>query len=225
MGFAFAGSATSFATTVLSYFSPSKSPFYGVIAFGTVAILLSCEKIEKSSWLWVAIPIYLVLLICTKLSFKNRTSFVVGEGEEQLKFARSFSISSCLLTFVLTARETDHVDISFWTNYGACLAQIAVFLLYIWARNESSEEQGTLNFVQFALITATILIGASYGNAQYASYVAEKSSASMAWRYFTVAAGLYFLWACLLLIWIRHLMRLIQIYVPRDQTLAVKEED
>jgi heme/copper-type cytochrome/quinol oxidase subunit 4 len=217
MSFAFAGSATSFATTVLSYFSPSKSPFYGVIAFATVSSLLACDELETIPWLWVAIPTYAVLAICTKLSFRNRTSFLEGEGEEQLKFARSFSLSSCIITFVLTARETQHVNISFWANYAACISQITVFLLYTWARSESSEEQKSLNFVQFALVTATLLIGASYGNAQYASAVSQKVASSSAEHYFITATGLYLLWACLLFIWIRHLMKLIKIYIPHDQ--------
>lgn len=216
MSLALAGSATSFASTIMSYFSPTKSPFYSVIAFGTVALLLSCEKIEEIGWLWVAVPIFAVLVLSGALSFKNRTLFKEGEGEEQLRFARSFSISSGLLTFVLTARATEQVPLAFWINYDACLAQIAVFLLYAWARSETSEKQENFNFVQFALITATFLIGASYGSAQYASATLADPAVDYAGRYLIASAGLYLLWFIFLLVWIKHLMTLIRVQIPHD---------
>lgn len=225
MSFAFAGSATSFATTILSYFSPSKSPFYSVIAFGTVALLLSCEKIEAVSWLWVSIPIFSVLLLSSVLSFQNRALFQEGEGEDQLRFARSFSISSGLLTFVLTARATEQVPLAFWANYDACIAQVVVFLLYAWARSESLEEQEDLNFVQFALITATFLIGASYANAQYASAVTSTPPSPYLSRYLIASASLYLLWFSLLLVWVRHLAKLIQINIPRTSPRSRKRDD
>ena len=87
MSFAFAGSATSFATTIMSYFSPSKSPFYSIIAFGTVALLLSREQIEAISWLWISVPVFAVLALPAILSFKNRAVFHDDEGEEQLRLA------------------------------------------------------------------------------------------------------------------------------------------
>ena len=223
MSFAFTSSATSFASTILSYFSPSKSPFYSVIAFGTIALNLSCEKIEKIAWLWVASPIFIVLALSSALSFKNRADFSEGEGEDQLRFARSFSISSALLTFVITARSTENVDLSFWANYIACLAQIAVFLLYVWARSQSTEEQQELNFVQLSLITATLLIGASYANIQYASGSIASPRTSDADRYFITAVGLYLLWLCMLLVWIRHLAKLIQINIPRDSVKTMRK--
>lgn len=87
MSFAFAGSATSFATTILSYFSPSKSPFYSVIAFGTISIILSCTQIRTDYWYWISIPIFAVLTLCTILSLTDRTVFENEQGEDQLRFA------------------------------------------------------------------------------------------------------------------------------------------
>jgi hypothetical protein len=216
MSLAFAGPATSFATTILSYFSPAKSPFYSVIAFGTVALILTCEKIETVSWIWVSVPIFSVLALSAVLSFANRSNFEEGQGEEQLRFARSFSISSALLTFVITARATEQVELAFWVNYDACLAQIVVFLLYTWARSDTFEEQHELNFVQFALITATFLIGASYASAEYSAGLISKPMNPAANRYLIVAAGLYLLWFSLLIFWIKHLRTLIRVSIPRS---------
>ena len=222
MSLALAGSATSFATTVLSYFSPSKSPFYSVVAFGTIALVLSCEKIDKVDFLAVFTPIFLVLALSAFLSFKNRPDFEEGQGEEQLRFARSFSISSALLSFVLTARAVDENILIFWINYIACLSQIVTFLMYTWARSQTPEEQTRINFVQFALITATFLIGASYSSIEYVSSLVLKEGETeipaYAGRYFLVAVSLYFLWFCCLIYWLKHLSTLIRIEIPDQRS-------
>jgi hypothetical protein len=216
MSMALAGPATSFATTILSYFSPAKSPFYGVIAFGTAALVLSANKIDKMPWLAVAIPIYLVLLLSLALSHKSRPTFKRGQGEEQLLFARSFAISSALMSFVFTARAVQSSEVAFWANYIACLAQVVVFLAYVWARSLSTEEQSQFNFVQFALISIAFLVGASYSNTQYAASLEEVESGEsvVAQRYLLVTAGLYALWAISLGWWIKHLCTLIRIEIP-----------
>jgi hypothetical protein len=214
MSFAFAGSVTSFTTTILSYFSPSKSPFYSVIAFGTISLILSCTQIAQNLWLWVAIPIFSVLALCAALSFKDRTIFEGDQGEDQLRFARSFSISSALLTFVVTAKMVGKVELAFWINYCACIAQIVVFLLYAWARSGTLEQQRDLNFVQFALITATFLIGASTSNVLWVSLGGLPGDFA---NYFLVSVALYALWLSMLLIWIKHLKKLIRIHIPHAE--------
>lgn len=219
MSLALAGPATSFATTILSYFSPAKSPFYGVIAFGTVALILSAERIDKMPWLSVAIPIYVVLVLSLVLSLKYRPNFEEGQGEDQMMFARSFAISSALLALVLTARSVQDDNLAFWTNYVACLAQVVVFLAYAWARSQSSEEQSQINFVQFALISITFLVGASYSNIEYVVFItkAQDKVSLEGERYFMVAAGLYLLWSFSLARWIKHLLTLIRVEIPHQE--------
>lgn len=220
---AFAGPATSFATTILSYFSPAKSPFYGIIAFGTIALILSANRIDKMPWLSVAVPIYCVLLLSLRLSQRVKPNFDAGQGEDQLMFARSFATSSALLAFVLTARSVQGNDLAFWTNYVACLVQVLIFLAYAWARSQSTEEQSQINFVQFALISITFLVGASYSNTEYAAAmeIAEKNVegsnvVSIADRYFVITAGLYLLWLLSMIRWIRHLTKLIRVEIPKE---------
>ena len=139
MSSVFAGPAVSFVNTVLTYFSPAKSPFYSIIAFGTVALVLTCRGIEESLWLWVAIPVFMVLILSTYLSFIDPPNIKKTEHEEQLKFARSFSISIALVFFVLTAQMTDKDEVGFWVSYAASVSQILVFLLYTWARSRSQK--------------------------------------------------------------------------------------
>ncbi len=219
MSMAIAGPAASIANTIFSYFSPSKSPFYAVIAFGTVALLLSCEKIDSALWLPVAIPIWLVLAVAWLLSFQDRPSFEAGQHEEQLRFARSFSISSALLAIVLTARAVDQDLPSFWGNYVACFLQVLIFLLYAWARSATEESAAAMNFVQFALITTTFLVGASFGLTEYVQHLPkpdrDANSSIVAFQYLCSAISLYALWAACIVRWSKHLATLIRVEIPQ----------
>jgi hypothetical protein len=224
MSFAFAGPTVSVASTIFSYFSPSKSPFYGVIAFGTVALILSCERIEPALWWAIAVPVWAVLAFALRLSLQHRASFEEGQYAEQLRFARSFGISSGLLALVLTARVVDQDLPAFWGNYAVCLVQVVVFLLYTWARSLTEESADALNFVQFALITITLLVGASYGLAQYVEHLPPPGKtggdAEVAFRYLWSAIGLYLLWASCIVRWTRHLSSLIKVEIPSTQSHA-----
>lgn len=195
-----AGPALSFASTVAKYFSPSKSPFYSVVAFGSLSLVLSCEEISADRWAMVVVPIYVVLIVSLQLSFqKSHLNFTQREFDDQMKFVRSFSISSALISFVLTAREVEIDSTKFFVNFIACNFQILIFLLYTYARSLKEEESSSqVNFVQFALITTTFLIGASYSLAQsieMQSAENESERTSFHDNYLLVALGLYLLWA------------------------------
>lgn len=216
------GSSVSIASTIFSYFSPSKSPFYGVIAFGAMALILSCQEISPDHWWWVAAPIYVVLIIAFLMSLTDKPAFEKGQHEEQLRFARSFGISSALLALVLTARSVGNDNMSFWLNYTTCLAQTALFLLYAWARSLTEEDGEGTNFVQFALITITFLVGASYSIAKYAAILETVSDdpqniglKDTVFQYRAVALGFYFLWFCSMALWAKHLASLIRVEIPK----------
>lgn len=217
MSIALAGPAVSIASTVFSYFSPSKSPFYGVIAFGTISIMLSCHRLDNFLWWAVSVPIWLVLTTAWLLSLRDKPIFESGQYEEQLRFARSFSISSALLAIVFTA-ETVKVELpAFWGSYVACFSQVLVFLLYAWARSTSEEPGEGFNYVQFALITTTFLVGASYGLIEYVKSLPSdsgKGSLEIALQYLYSALGLYLLWAACIVRWARHLVTLIHVEIP-----------
>jgi hypothetical protein len=227
MSIALAGPAISISNTILSYFNPSKSPFYGVIAFGTTSLIMSCQEIESSLWWAVAIPIWLVLAIAFLLSLNDRHVFEPGQHEDQLRFARSFCISSALLAVVLTARQVDQNLSMFWTSYAFCFVQVLVFLLYAWARSRT-EEPVAMNFVQFALITCSLLIGASYALGSYAIAMEETDAdaavAGNALEFLYAATGLYALWSLCIIRWIRHLLTLIVIQIPQQAPAITPKE-
>ncbi|ACT50719.1 hypothetical protein [Methylovorus glucosotrophus] len=215
------GPAASVANTVFSHFNPSKSPFYGVVAFGTVALILSCEGINSQFWWAISLPVWGVLALALMLSLKDRSVFESGQHEEQLRFARSFSISGALLALVLTAREVNQEAAAFWSNYVVCFSQVVIFLVYTWARSRSEEAATSFNFVQFALITTTFLVGASYGLAQYVQHLPNPdeggSHVSHEYlRYLCAATGLYILWVACIVRWAKHLISLITINIPQD---------
>lgn len=162
-------SALPIVTTVFSYFSPTKSPYYAVISFGTVGLVLA-RQINETNWLIIFLPIYLTLLVSTILSLRSRPEFTSEEYNNQLRFARSFGISSAILCLVFTGLRVESFDDQgvlinrwfFWSGYFVCLAQIVVFLLYIFIYHNYDAHQAGRNFIQITLVTASFLIGSTY---------------------------------------------------------------
>lgn len=208
----------SIVSTIFSYFSPAKSPFYAVIAFGTTSLVFACYKLSPFGWWLIYIPLAFVLCIALKLSLKDRAVFSDTESSEQIRFARSFSVSVAMLALVYTAREVDGHDIQFFTSYAVCILQIIVFLLYTWARSHIEESIDGENFVQICLITSTFLIGASYANTEYvgclARYADEPNIETLCKKFFIVSFTLYAMWMACIIFWIRHLASLIKIHIP-----------
>ncbi|MCW8914361.1 MAG: hypothetical protein OQK24_00745 [Magnetovibrio sp.] len=164
-----ASAAMSFATTVFGYFSPTKSPYYAVIVFGTVAatILMDANEIN---WIFGFVPVALTLLISSALAFRSKPDFTAKEYNDQLKFARSFGVSSALLCLALAVAmiEPETSDgrtenrFEYLLAYGASLVHIILFLSYIFVFHNFNARRRGVNFVQISLITSTYLIGVTY---------------------------------------------------------------
>lgn len=216
-----AGTGMSIMTTIIGYFHPSKSPFYGIIAIGTIALALSCNSLDKVSWYFVSIPIYLVLFISLMMAFLNTPSSTHENVPDQLRFARSFSVSSALLCLVLTAMKVDENTTAFILTYVVCLIQIITFLLYTYARSKKEETQTNLNYVQLALITTTFLIGASYCivHLEQRTVILDKPENYEILRWFMkpeyreAAIGLYLLWSICIIYWINYLRKIIKLSI------------
>ncbi|GAB4394446.1 MAG: hypothetical protein Tsb0032_19670 [Kiloniellaceae bacterium] len=210
-------SALPIVTTVFSYFSPTKSPYYAVISFGTAGLVLARE-IDPMNWLIVFLPIYLTLLVSTVLSLRSRPEFTSEEYNNQLKFARSFGISSAILCLAFTGLNVESYDDQgelvnrwyFWTGYFVSLAQIVVFLLYIFIYHNYNARQTGRNFIQLTLVTASFLIGATYTVTEYFD---PESSAHLA-----TLLGLYALWAICIAYLSLYLAQNFQLEPPQDAT-------
>lgn len=215
---ALVGSTVSYAQTVLRYFSPDKSPYYSIIAFGCLALTYWGGD-PSPVWFFVAFPVYAVLLMFLLFSLNDRPKMTVVEYTEQLRFARSLSISTGLLCLVYGGRElaseSQFQRSPFWIVYAACLLQVAMFAIYAYARSKKEEPPAPYsnrNFVQFSLITSTFLSFGSYCMAQYTVQDGAPHKVLTALQkehYFQVGLALYALWLVCACLWIKHIGTLI----------------
>ncbi len=106
----------------------------------------------------------------------SRPAFTSREYNDQLKFARSFGISSAVLSLVglsIAVRPLNVEGIGpinewyYWVVYGMAIAQMFIFLLYIFIFHNYDSKQKGSNFVQLSLVISTLLIGASYAAANF----------------------------------------------------------
>lgn len=211
--------ATSFAQTVFSYFSPTKSPYYSVIAFATTSLVISAPI--SYNWFIVYFPIVLLLAYSTLLSVFDQPVFEEKEYDDQIKFSRAFSLSTAVICLVFMALEIEsNVEDksnswNFWVGYFACLIQLIIFAFYAYVYANLQAKPIYRNFVQLALITSTYLIGLTYANTLYAEVDIDSESYG---HYYYTFLTLSFLWAATILIWLHHLKRSIvfQVLVPDD---------
>ena len=154
-----ASTALPFITTIISYFSPAKSPHYAVVLAGVLSLVFICGQIDDFEfWLSVFIPIYLLVALNVALSFFSISTLNSKEQGDHLRFSRSMGASTAMLTLALTSTITYKHTPSFWACWVPCLAQGIIFLLYSYARKDNKETRKIeFNFVQLALITSTLL--------------------------------------------------------------------
>lgn len=127
------------AATVFSYFSPTKSPFYSIITFSAVALGLAAEV--PIDFLKIYVPVTVVTLISTPLSFNSKPDFTAEEYNNQIKFSRSLGISVAVICLVCHGRYFPEIQDDgnfsaappfFWIGYIAGVTQSFMYLLYIF---------------------------------------------------------------------------------------------
>lgn len=200
--------AVSFASTVLSYFSPTKSPFYSVIAVGTTALILSGQI--GNNWNIFYYPLAILLLLTTLISIKNKPDFDLKEYNDQIKFSRAFSISAAILCFIfvgitISPSENGQNTWYFWVAYIASISQIIIFMFYIYVYANIEAKPLNKNFIQLALITSTFLIGAIYTTISH-----KKKLFNMDLKYLSISLVLYGLWLITISVWLIHLKQTIK---------------
>ena len=203
--------AMSFAQTVLSYFSPTKSPYYSVIAFGTVSLILT-EEISDKNWSIIFFPIIILLLYSTVLSIFDKPNFDNQEYDDQIKFSRAFSLSVAVSCMVYTGLSIEPDEFGnpwyFWVAYAACIVQLSIFSFYAYVYANLKTKPVNRNFVQLALITSTYLIGFAYAN----------TNINESYHFFYICISLFLFWSLTILVWLDHLRKSIvfKILVPVD---------
>lgn len=209
--------ATALAATIFSYFSPTKSPFYTVISFGALGLVLAVEV--EANFDLVFVPICAVLLVSTLLSFRNAPNFSAEEYNNQIKFARSFGISAAILCLVFLAREVEPIAPDgggdprnhwwFWAGYATGLTQAAIFLLYIFIYHNYDSRQRGVNVIQMSLIISTYLIAATYVSVEHYRDIEESAPNR-------VLIALYVYWGLCALFMLVYLLRNFRLAMPAD---------
>ena len=59
------------ASTVFTYFNPTRSPYYTIGLAACVGIYYSCDVTRGSLWLWLCVPAYLVAALTLVLSIDS----------------------------------------------------------------------------------------------------------------------------------------------------------
>lgn len=204
------------ASTVIKFFSPAKSPFYLVVAsaIGALYAGTSPDILTERSWYLLIVPGGIVLLVSVLLSLFGRTAFLGADNDEQIRFARSFGLSSSLIctVFSLNGATEANLEWLYFLAYAICVGQALIFLLYSWVRSYEEEDQRDFNFVQLGLITSGLLIGATVGVYLLGTrFDQEIGFYSESLRLITVVIGCYTLWLLCFVYWVRHIVGLISI--------------
>lgn len=196
------------ATSLLEYFSPTKSPYYTIGIAASVALAYVSDVSGNGYWLALAIPAYAVAALTFLLSLKSVNTLSPEEHAGQLRFARSTCISTAVLSLaffgeMIASPENKTV---FTINAIFCCTQIALFLLYNWAYNQRAIAEADRNYVQITLLTSAFLVDTSYNLSQY---VKPHDVQAMHHAYAAGAMGL--LWLVAAVFWVRKFVKLIHL--------------
>jgi len=125
-----ATAALTYAETVLRYFSPSRSPFYAIIAAGTISLEFAYRELEGSRWYIVASIIMIVLGIGSWFSLTDKAKMTKEEYIDQLFFSRSICVSSAVIAVTYFAIDCKD-DWRFYLILFMSLLQAITFILYV----------------------------------------------------------------------------------------------
>ncbi len=208
-------------STVFAYFNPTRSPYYTSGLAACVALFFACDVQRNDLWLWVAVPAYLVAALTLLLSIDSGNNLTKEEHAEQLRFARSTSISVAVLALSFAGTKiansigakdsVPYATLDFKLNVTICCIQITLFVLYNWALNRYDVSGADRNYVQITLLTSAFLGDTCWNLAQ-----ATEASDLGAGHHQATAYALGFFWVCCVVFWIAKLlgMRIFRIQRP-----------
>lgn len=206
------------ASSLLNYFSPTRSPYYTVAVASCVALAWVCDVTSLSQWLVLAVPAFIVAGMTLWLSLDAKNTLTASEHAEQLRFARSTSISFAVLSLAFAGKYIamqdsggTHLSYFYWA-FGLCSVQIVVFLVFCWALNREGILPGShRNYVQLTLLTSAFLVD-SVTNLALASTESSESSQHHLWT----TKGLAVLWGLCVLFWLLQLKGVIKFVRPES---------
>jgi hypothetical protein len=193
-------------STILNYFSPTKSPYYTVGLAACISLAVTCDVTGHGQWLSLAIPIFLVAGLAFILSLDSENNLTEAEHAEQLRFARSTCISVAVIALgwggEYIATNGGSVSIFVLNTCMSCF-QVALFLLYSWALNRRNLLGADHNYVQLTLLTSAFLGDTSY-NLSQSTNLKDVAQLHHEWA----AYALSLLWGGCIVFWIWKLAKL-----------------
>jgi hypothetical protein len=208
----------SYTDTVLRYFNPSRSPFYGIIAIGVISVdVVSTSTAHKADSRWMVVNAVLlsVIAIGVRFSLASRSQMSKQEYTDQLFFARSICVSAALIA-VAYFFDTYTDDLRFLVVLGLSVLQAITFLIYIWADPDAPGDLEDTNLVQLGLITTTLLLGAFFVMKEIPASLTNTSIWSGALQPNLPAIVLFILWLCCLRVWWRIIGKLVIFFGRRS---------
>jgi hypothetical protein len=214
------GEIESAGSSLLNYFSPTRSPYYTVAVAACFALAWVAEVEDKGQWLYLAIPAFAVALMTLFLSFDAKNVLSEVEHAEQLRFARSTSISAAVVSLSIAGRSiTEGNGRFFYWTFGCCFVQVLVFVAFCWALNKEGALPGSeRNYVQLTLLTSAFLVDTCV-NLALASVDAKTEAPK---HHMWTAIGLGILWGLCAIFWVVKLSQIIQVQRPVKPEATVR---
>lgn len=205
-------------SNLVTYFSPTRSPYYTVAIAACFALAWVCDVTANNLWLMLAVPAFLVAAMSLWLSFDARNVLTEADHAEQLRFARSTSISAAVLALALAGRSIAKPDtgqpilIYFYWALACCLLQILLFVFFCWALNQEGRLLGAnRNYVQLTLLTSAFLVDTCTNLALAATENDKVAAKHHAWT--ALAVGI--LWGLCAMAWFGKLFNVVKIVRPQ----------
>lgn len=208
------------ASTVFTYFNPTRSPYYTIGLAACVGLYYACD-VRASLWLWLCVPAYLVAALTLFLSIDGGNNLTKAEHEDQLRFARSTCISVAVLALAFAGKQiagpagsdqplSPNEMLDFKINIVICCVQIVLFLVYNWGLNRQDLPIADRNYVQITLLTSAFLADTSLNMAMAGNGTGVENA-----HHQKIAYALGALWILCVVFWITKLVKLRIIQIQR----------
>lgn len=205
-------------SNLVNYFSPTRSPYYTVALAACFALAWVCDVTRHGLWLMLAVPAFLVAVMSLWLSFDAKNVLTEADHAEQLRFARSTSISAAVLALAMAGKNiaqpgsAEPILIYFYWVFGCCLLQILLFVFFSWALNKEGRLSGAnRNYVQLTLLTSAFLVDTCI-NLALAAGEKDETTQHHAWT----ASALGVLWGFCVVGWFAKLFRIVKVVRPLE---------
>jgi len=174
----------------------------------------------------LAVPAFFVAAMTLWLSYDEQNVLSKVDHAEQLRFARSTSISFAVLSLAFAGKYIAMPDSGnphltyFYSTFSCCSLQIIIFVAFCWALNKEGALPGAnRNYVQITLLTSAFLVD-TVANLALAS---DEKVPEAAKHHLWTACGLAALWGLCVVFWclkLRSVIKVVRLVQPEGPSVA-----